>query len=136
MRLGVMLGGLAGVMVSVKPVTMRDMGVMAREVMLALFVVLGSVAMVLRRLLVVLGSCVMMVGFRQSAHSSSPQWWRLMPPCNCAGRRCRRGDNHMNLWRRFLRFFNAETIILHKKTAQKKIVSEIRPAMKDQTFSA
>jgi hypothetical protein len=87
MRLGVMLGGLAGMMVSVKPVAMRDMGVMAGEVMLALFVVLGSIAVMLRRLLVVLGSCVMMVGFRQCAHSYSPQGWRLMPPFDCAGRR-------------------------------------------------
>jgi hypothetical protein len=87
MRLGVMLGGLAGVVVSMKPVAMRDMGVMAGEVMLALFVVLGSIAVMLGRFLVVLGSCVMMVGFRQSAHSSSPQGWRLIPPVDCAGQR-------------------------------------------------
>jgi hypothetical protein len=40
----------------------------------------------------------------------------------------------MSVWRRFVRFFNAETIILDNKDAWKTIVFKVRRVMKD--FSA
>jgi len=73
MRLEMVLGGLAGVMVGLEAMTMRDMGMVAGEMMLAVFMMLGGFAMMLRRLFVVLGGGVMMIGFVQSAHYCSPQ---------------------------------------------------------------
>jgi hypothetical protein len=73
MRLDMMLGGFVGVMIGLKAVAMRDVRVMAREVMLALVVVLGSFTMMLGGLFVMVGSGLMMLGFVQSAHFLLPR---------------------------------------------------------------
>jgi hypothetical protein len=73
MRLNMMLGSFVGVMVRLEAVAMGDVGVMAREVMLALFVALGGFAMMLGGLFVMVGSGLMMLGFAQSAHFLLPR---------------------------------------------------------------
>jgi hypothetical protein len=73
MGFGMMLGGFTSMMIGLQTVAMRDMGMVAGEMMLALVVVLGGLAMVLGGLLVMFGSGLMVLGFVQSGHSRSPQ---------------------------------------------------------------
>lgn len=71
---GVMLGGLVGRMRRVKAVRVREVRVMAGLVVIAFLVVLGSLAMMMRGLGVMLGcGFVMMVGL--AAHDSLPGEW-------------------------------------------------------------
>ena len=72
MRLAVMLGGFIGVMFGLNAMAVRDMGVMAGEVLITAFVVLGGFAMMLGSLFMMIGSGLMMLGFVQSAHFSLP----------------------------------------------------------------
>jgi hypothetical protein len=73
MRLDVMLGSFVGVMIGLEAMAVRDVRVMAREVMLTLIVVLGSFTMMLGGLFVMVGSGLMMLGFVQSAHFLLPR---------------------------------------------------------------
>ena len=73
MRLDMMLGGFTSMMIGLEAVAVRDMRVVAREVMLALFVVLGGFTMMLGGLFVMVGSGFMVVGFVQSAHFLLPR---------------------------------------------------------------
>jgi hypothetical protein len=73
MRLDMMLGGFVSVMIGLETVAMRDVRVMAREVMLTLFVVFGGFTMMLSGLFVMVGSGLMMLGFVQSAHFLLPR---------------------------------------------------------------
>ncbi len=73
MRLDMMLGGFVSVMIGLEAVAVRDVSVMAREVVLALVVVLGSFPMMLGGLFVMVGSGLMMLGFVQSAHFLLPR---------------------------------------------------------------
>ncbi len=71
---GVMLGGLVGRMRRVKAVGVRKVCVMAGLVVIAFFVVLGSLAMMMRGLGVMVGGAfVMVVGL--AAHDSLPGEW-------------------------------------------------------------
>ena len=72
MRLAVNLSGLVRMMFGLDAMAMRDMRMMAGEMMIAIFVMLGGFAMVLGGLLVMIGSGLMMLGFAQSAHFSLP----------------------------------------------------------------
>ena len=72
MSFGMMLGGFTGMMFGLQTVAMRDMGMMAGQMMLALFLMFGGLAMVFGGLLVVFGSGLMMLGLVQSAHYRSP----------------------------------------------------------------
>ncbi len=72
MGLDMALGGFVGMVFGLQAVAMRDLGVMAGEMKLTLFMVLGGLAMVLSSLLMMFGSGLMMLGFAQSAHSRSP----------------------------------------------------------------
>ncbi len=73
MRLDMMLGGFAGMMIGLEAMTMRNVRVMARKMMLTLFVVLGGFAMMLGGLFVMVGGGLMMLGFVQSAHFFLPR---------------------------------------------------------------
>ncbi len=73
MRLNMMLGGFASMMIGLEAVAVRNVRMMAREVMLTLFVALGGFAMMLGGLFVMVGSSVMMFGFVQSAHFLLPR---------------------------------------------------------------
>lgn len=58
-----MLCRLAGVMLGVEAMAMRDMSVVPGEMMLAILVVPGGFPVMLGRILVMLSSGVMMIGF-------------------------------------------------------------------------
>ncbi len=73
MRLDMMLGGFTGMMIGLEAVAVRDMRVVAREVMLTLFVALGGFAMMLSGLFVMVGGGLMMFDFAQSAHFLLPR---------------------------------------------------------------
>jgi hypothetical protein len=62
MRFDVVLRSCAGMVVGFQAVTMRDMGMMAGQMMLTFVMMLGGFAMMLGRIFVVFGSGVMMVG--------------------------------------------------------------------------
>ncbi len=106
MRFDMMLGGLAGMMVGLEAMAMRNMGMMTGEMMLALFVMLGGFAMMLGGLFVMVGGGLMVIGFVQSAHFRSPLFMRLAPRTESAGPRCRRGDAHVTNTRNFVNTFN------------------------------
>jgi hypothetical protein len=77
MMLGVMLGRLLGVMGGVQPVGVRHMGVMTGLLVIAVFVVLGGLAVMVRRALVMVGRVLMMLGalVRLRAHLDSSCCW-------------------------------------------------------------
>lgn len=93
MGFGVVLGGFAGMVLGLQTVAMRDMGMVAGQMKLTLFVVLGGFAMVFSGLLVMFGGGLMVLGFVQSAHCRLPRNAAL-PRDECAGVRCSRGDVH------------------------------------------
>jgi len=62
MRVGVVLGGFAGMVRGVKSVTMRDVGVVRGFLMVAVLVVLGSLAVVSRCVLVMFGGLSVVFG--------------------------------------------------------------------------
>jgi hypothetical protein len=69
---GVMTAGFGVVMLGVAGVAMRAVRMMGRLFVIAGFVMLGSFAMVLRGMLVVLGSLVVMLDACVVAHMRSP----------------------------------------------------------------
>ncbi|HEY0145418.1 MAG TPA: hypothetical protein VGB93_04565 [Methylovirgula sp.] len=73
MRLDMMLGGFVGMMIGLEAVAVRDVRVVAGEVMFVLFVVLGGFAMMLGGLFVMVGGGLMMLGFVQGAHFFVPR---------------------------------------------------------------
>jgi hypothetical protein len=73
MRLDVMLGGFASMMIGLEAMTMRNVRVMARKMMLTFFVVLGGFTVMLGGLLVMVGGGFMMIGFVQSGHFLLPR---------------------------------------------------------------
>jgi hypothetical protein len=85
MRFGVVLGGFTGMMICLQTVAMRDVGMVAGQMMFALVVMLGGLAMVLSGLLVMFGSGLMVLGFVQSAHYRSPQRMRLCRAASVPG---------------------------------------------------
>ncbi|MEW6438242.1 MAG: hypothetical protein AB1508_13855 [Pseudomonadota bacterium] len=72
MRFAVMLGGFTRMMLGLDAMAMSDMRMVAGEMMLTFFVVLGGFAMMLGGLFVMAGGGLMMLGFVQSGHFHLP----------------------------------------------------------------
>jgi hypothetical protein len=70
---GVTLGGLGGVVLGLRVMAMRQMGMVSRLFVIALFVVLGGSQMVLGGLLMVLRGVAMMIGLFLR-HGKSSLW--------------------------------------------------------------
>ena len=73
MMIGVLLGSVAVVLVRMKRMAVRDLGMMRRLLVIAVFRVLGRLAMVLRGVLVMLGGLVVVFVDFVGAHGSSPE---------------------------------------------------------------
>jgi hypothetical protein len=134
MRFDVVLRGFAGMVVGLQAVTVRDMGVMAGEIMLTLVMMPGGFAMVFGRIFVMFGSGVMMIGLQQSAHRCSP----LDGGGNrlTTSERCGRGDSQVTVRRTFVRLFKVKTNVLHKPVTTKAIVTQVPRLVKNQPSSA
>lgn len=134
MRLDMMLGGFVGMMIGLEAVAVRDVRVVAGEVMFVLFVVLGGFAMMLGGLFVMVGGGLMMLGFVQGAHFFSPER-RLEPRMDPAGPRCQSGDIHMKDWRISGRDSGIKTNVYRRLTAE-KLFLESRGGEKNRTISS